>query len=217
MKLHLQPMIKNVIFDLGGVLLNIDYNLTVEAFKELGVPFFEEVFSKFRQDRVSDDFEKGLISEVEFRTHIRDVAGINYDDESIDRAWNAMLLDFPPSRIEMLKKLKSDGFNLFLLSNTNIIHYNVYTRSFKAETGVEFDSLFTHAYYSHQIGLRKPEKEIFDKVLSDAELQPDETLYIEDSQQHTDVARTLGIQCLLMQTNGDTVTLVNERLAQQNP
>ena len=206
-------MIKNIIFDLGGVILNIDYNLTIEAFKELGIPFFEQMFSKFQQDRVADNFEKGLISENDFRNHIRQAAGINYDDEMIDRAWNAMLLDFPPRRIEMLRQLKADGYNLFLLSNTNSIHQRALQHNFEVQFGTAFDTLFTRAYYSHDTGMRKPEKEIFGKVLADFELQPNETLYIEDSKQHTDVAQTLGIRCVLMQTNGDTPAIVFDHLA----
>jgi glucose-1-phosphatase len=206
-------MIKNIIFDLGGVIINIDYNLTIEAFRELGIPHFDQMFSKFQQDRVADNFEKGLITENDFRNHIREAAGINYDDETIDRAWNAMLLDFPPRRIDMLKQLKSDGYNLFLLSNTNSIHQRTLQHDFEVQFGTAFGNLFTHAYYSHDTGMRKPEKEIFGKVLTDYELQPSETLYIEDSKQHTDVAQTLGIDCVLMQTNGDTPAIVFERLA----
>ena len=206
-------MIKNIVFDLGGVILDIDYTLTVEAFKELGIPRFDEIFSKFQQDRVADEFEKGLISENDFRHHIREAAGVNYDDETIDRAWNAMLLDFPPRRIDMLKQLKTDGYNLFLLSNTNSIHQRAFRHSFEIQFGTAFDNLFTHAYYSHDTGMRKPQKEIFGKVMAEFELQPTETLYIEDSKQHTDAARTLGINCVLMQTNGDTPAVVFERLA----
>lgn len=206
-------MIKNIIFDLGGVIINIDYNLTIKAFRELGIPYFDQMFSKFQQDRVADNFEKGLISENDFRNHIRAAANINYDDETIDRAWNAMLLDFPPRRIDMLRKLKSEGFNLFLLSNTNSIHQRALQHDFEVQFGIAFDNLFTRAYYSHDTGMRKPEKEIFGKVLNEFELQPTETLYIEDSKQHTDVAQSLGIHCVLMQTNGDTPALVFERLA----
>lgn len=208
--------IANIIFDLGGVLLDIDYNLTVESFKELGVPYFEEVFSKFQQDRVTDNFEKGVISDNDFRNHIRDVAGINYDDESIDRAWNAMLLQFPPKKIEWLKELKSKGYKIFLLSNTNIIHFRSFTHSFEVLFGTAFDSLFDRAYYSHQLGMRKPEKEIFGKVLNDFELQPAETLYVEDSKQNADAAKPLGFECVLIETNGDTPAAVDERLARPN-
>ena len=206
-------MIKNIIFDLGGVILNIDYNLTIEAFKALGILRFDQMFSKFQQDRVADNFEKGLVSENDFRNHIREAAGVSYDDQTIDRAWNAMLLDFPPSRIEMLRKLKSDGYGLFLLSNTNPIHLRALKHDFEVQFGTAFDKLFTRAYYSHDTGMRKPQKEIFGKVMAEFELQPTETLYIEDSKQHTDAARTLGINCVLMQTNGDTPAVVFERLA----
>ena len=206
--------INNIIFDLGGVLLNIDYNLSIYAFAELGIPNFDEVFSKFQQDRVADNFEKGLISENDFRDHIRRVGGINYDDETIDRAWNAMLLDFPPSRFEMLMDLRSKGINTFLLSNTNSIHARVFCHDFEVQFGIPFANAFTRVYFSHDTHMRKPEKEIFEKVLNDYELNPAETLYFEDSKQHTDVAQTLGIHCVLMQTNGDTVKIVNEYLAQ---
>ena len=202
---------------MGGVLLNIDYNLTTEAFKELGIAHFDEIFSKFRQDRVADNFEKGFISENDFRNYIRDRAGRNYDDYNIDRAWNAMLLDFPPRRLNMLQKLSSDGYQLFLLSNTNSIHMRSLLHDFNVQFGIPFDSLFNRVYLSFEMGMRKPEKEIFGKVLNDFELHPAETLYVEDSQQHVETAKQLGIESLLIPTNGETDLLVFNRIAPQNP
>lgn len=208
-------MIKHIIFDLGGVLLNIDYGLTIQSFNELGIPHFETVFSKFRQDRISDDFECGVVTDEGFRNHIRSLSGVDFEDRLIDQAWNTMLLDFPLSRLEMLKVLKKEGFQLFLLSNTNIIHYREFSKRLNSLFGEPLERFFTKTYYSHEVGLRKPDKKIFGKVLNDFDLQAVETLYIEDSPQHVSAARELGIDCLLMNTNGDTVSLVKQALAKR--
>lgn len=206
--------IKNIIFDLGGVILNIDYNLTAQAFKNLGVSNFDELYSKAQQSELFDLMETGMVSNQEFRNGIRDIINLQLSDEEIDNAWNAMLLDLPFKRIELLKKLKAEGYRLFLLSNTNQIHYDAYTKNLKNEHGVEgLEEFFEKTYFSHKIHKRKPLKEIFQFVLDDAELKAEETIFIDDSLQHVLGAKEAGINAFHLE--GDVLTFFDE-IEQQN-
>jgi putative hydrolase of the HAD superfamily len=186
--------IKNIIFDLGGVILNIDYNLTAQAFKNLGVSNFDELYSKAQQSELFDLMETGMVSNQEFRNGIRDTIKIELSDEEIDNAWNAMLLDLPFERIELLRKLKGEGYRLFLLSNTNQIHYDAYTKNLKKEHNAEgLEEFFEKTYFSHQIHKRKPLPGTFQFVLDDAQLNAEETIFIDDSLQHVLGAQETGI------------------------
>lgn len=185
--------IQNIIFDLGGVLLNIDYHRTILSFKNIGIPDFDNVFTQFHQNPVARDFEKGLVSAGAFRKYIAQLSSIHLTDTAIDSAWNAMLLDFPIERYQLLLRLKKN-YKLFLLSNTNIIHYYAFQEIVKNSLPVNsLDELFNCAYYSHQIHMRKPDAEIFKYVLSDNKIEASETLFIDDSLQHVIAAKELNL------------------------
>ncbi|MCB0479836.1 MAG: HAD family phosphatase [Flavobacteriales bacterium] len=186
--------IKNIIFDLGGVVLNIDYHLTEEAFYMLGISKEQIMYSKLEQGGLFDDLETGRISPSEFRNELREFSFLGLTDLEIDNAWNALLLDLPKKRIDLLKSLKPK-YRTFLLSNTNKIHFNAYSSNLKQEHGMDgLESLFEKTYYSHNLGLRKPQPEIFKLVLDENGLKADETLFIDDSEQHIKAAQSLGIR-----------------------
>lgn len=191
--------IENIIFDLGGVILNIDYFKPVEKFKELGVSDFESLYSKANQSDLFCRFEKGLVSAAEFYTEINAITQLNIDDANLERAWNSIILDFPPTRISILREL-STKFNIYLLSNTNIVHFNYYDSLFKRDfpNSNSFSDLFTKAYYSFELGMRKPDSEIYDFALSDSKLEPSKTLFLDDSEQNLIEAEKLGIQTILI-------------------
>ncbi len=192
-------MIKNIIFDLGGVLLNIDFQKTMDAFKKLGADNINEIFSGYSQYYFFDAFEKGLISPKEFRNEIRKFLKQNSTDEMIDEAWNAMLLDFPTERINFLLSCKNK-YRTFLLSNTNAMHFPVYNKQLKEKFHInDLSDLFEKAYYSYRLGLRKPEKEIFEIVLKENNLNPEETLFIDDSPINIATADKLGIKTILLE------------------
>jgi glucose-1-phosphatase len=185
--------IKNIIFDLGGVILNIDYNLTIEAFKQLGIKNFDLVFSQAKQSDIFDKLDKGLIGTIDFCESIRQLSNLNLKDVEIYRAWNAMLLNLPPERLPLLKAAKN-YYRTYLLSNTNAIHFEAYNNYLKLRFDiVNLSPFFETEYYSHLIGMRKPEPEIFYHVLKENKLNPEETLFIDDSIQHVESAKSIGI------------------------
>lgn len=191
--------IKNIIFDLGGVLLNIDYNLCVEAFRKLGIKKFDSLYSKAKQNDLFDHFEEGKISSPDFRNKMRKFLKPNISDQQIDDAWNAMLLDFPQERLEILFSLKKNH-KIFLLSNTNEIHIKKFSEILKRSFGWQnLSSVFEKEYFSHQIKMRKPHREIFELVLKENNLIAEETLFIDDSLQHIEGAMKTGINSLLLE------------------
>jgi putative hydrolase of the HAD superfamily len=188
-----------IIFDFGAVIIDIDYHKTRDAFEKQGIKNFDELFSKAKQNNLFDNLEKGLISEIKFRDELRAISGINLNDNTIDACWNSMLLQMPSNRVEMLKKLQLHK-PLYLLSNTNSIHEKAFSAAIEGEYGWNsFKSIFQKVYLSHEIKLRKPDLEIFEKVLSENNLNPSTTLFIDDSPQHIEGARKAGIYAFHLQ------------------
>jgi epoxide hydrolase-like predicted phosphatase len=188
--------IKNIIFDLGGVFLNIDFQLTNQAFIDLGVIQFNEMFTQHFSNPLFELLETGKINEEEFYTAFRKESKTNLNNEQIKQAWNALLLDFPKERIDWLKSI-SKKYRIFLFSNTNQIHYDSFIEKFEMQhPGENFDSLFIKAYYSQNLGLRKPYPESFQAILDEQGLQANETLFIDDTIKNVEAAQELGLQTI---------------------
>ena len=202
--MQIQAHIKNIIFDYGAVILNIDYQLAEKAFAKLGLTDFDRLYSHATQKELFDEFEKGLITPADFRNGVRKFIKRDVSDLQIDAAWNAMLLDLPEERIQLLDELKTK-YRLFLLSNTNEIHYNSFTSymrdKFKREI---FSDVFEKAYVSFKVKMRKPDPEIFLHVLQEQNLRKEETLFIDDSLQHIETANKLGINTIFLE-KGKTI------------
>ncbi|HXC06551.1 MAG TPA: HAD family phosphatase, partial [Bacteroidia bacterium] len=182
------------IFDLGGVLFDIEYNLTAHAFRKLGINDFDRIYSQARQDGIFDDFETGHSSPSEFRTRLRQWLKPDITDEAIDSAWNAMLLGMKPDKLELLQSLQGK-YKLFLLSNTNEIHLPAVFRMMQQSFGFpDLGGFMNKQYFSCRLGMRKPNAEIFNLVLQEQQLDPYTTLFIDDSIQHIEGAARLGIQ-----------------------
>lgn len=199
--------IKNIIFDLGGVLLDIDYQRTIDAFKELGIENFEKMFSQFKADELFERLETGKIGENEFYSAIKKRTSSSISDKEIESAWNALLLNFRMESLEYLEKL-SAKYKLCLLSNTNSIHLKCFNRLFTKQTGKpSLDAYFSKSWYSNEVGLRKPEREIFNFVLQDENLNADETLFIDDTLINIDAAQKLGFKTHLL-LRGEKIELI---------
>ena len=198
--------IEQLIFDLGGVIINIDYNLTALAFKHLGIKDFDVIYSKAKQDNLFDEFEKGNISNAVFRNHLKEHLPEGTSDKQIDTAWNSMLIAIPSHRVEWLQKL-SKQYRIFLLSNTNRIHIKAFTELAENQFGKGvFESTFEQHYYSCNIGMRKPDADIFEKVLNDNQLDRTKTLFIDDSIQHIEGASKINLPAQWLQLdNGETI------------
>lgn len=191
--------LKNIIFDLGGVLINIDYHKTAQAFKDLGFYNFNEMYSQFTADQLFADLETGKISNNDFYDRLTKEAKTTISREQIADAWNKMLLTWRIKSLVYVAKL-GEKYKLYLLSNTNAIHLEAFNEILKNETGMSegIDNLFAKAYYSHKVNLRKPNDDIFNFVAKDADLLPEETLFIDDSENNIATAKKLGFKTHLL-------------------
>ena len=193
-----EKSIRNIIFDLGGVILNINPQLTVDAFRNLGWNDFYEANNQSLCKELFCKLEAGSSSPELFRDNVRQMIANQKDDAEIDKAWTAMILDIPSDRVRYLEKLKR-SYRLFLLSNTNEIHRIKFHREFEADFGYSFYDLFEHNFYSHEMGMRKPDPLIYLQALNEAGLVPEETLFIDDMKENIEAARTLGMKVLHIQ------------------
>ncbi len=188
--------IKNIILDLGGVLLNIDNNATIQAFKDLGVKNIEAMLAQGAKNDLFDGLDKGLMSTDEFRQGVRNYSSLDVTDKQIDDAWNAMLLDFPMSRLKLLDGIRKN-YRLFLLSNTNAIHYAEYTRyMFNTHGAANLEDFFEKTYFSHEIGMHKPDAEAFNLIVDENKLSKHETLFVDDTYRHVEGARGVGLNAI---------------------
>jgi HAD superfamily hydrolase (TIGR01549 family) len=188
--------IKNIIFDLGGIFLNVDFKKTEKAFIDLGVTGFNDLYTQHHSSDLFELLETGKISPEEFHHAFVHETGVELTYEQIKNAWNALLLDFPVERLHWLDEINKK-YKTFLFSNTNKIHYDAFTESFRTETGIEdFNKYFIKAYYSHEIGLRKPYSESFLYILHEQHLNPAETLFIDDTLKNIEGAKQVGLQTI---------------------
>lgn len=191
--------IKNIIFDYGNVIFTLDFNRSQKAWEAIGIHNSADFYGHKIQDRIFTAFEEGAATADEFRNFIREKIGNpNLTNEQIDGAWNGLLVGIVPRNHDLLLKLKNK-YRIFLLSNINPIHYDYIMKYLKKEFGFDDNEhLFEKTYYSHLVGKRKPDTAIFEQVLKENNLNPNETLFIDDSPQHIAAAQKLGIQTYLM-------------------
>jgi glucose-1-phosphatase len=187
--------VKNIIFDLGGVILDLSVEDTLTAFSNLSGLKKEKVKDIFIASPEFNEFEKGLMDDHDFRDFIRKTYAPQATNEEIDRCWNAMLLGLPIEKLELLQSLKKQ-FSVCLLSNTNGIHlHHINEVILKKLTGKNsLDEYFHKAYYSHRMGKRKPEPEIYLQVLQENNLTAGETMFLDDNAHNIESAASLGIQ-----------------------
>jgi FMN phosphatase YigB (HAD superfamily) len=200
-------MLKNIIFDFGDILINLDKNAVAEGFKNLGLTEWNEDLQLLNLA-----FEKGHISECEFLTGIQKHLP-NYNLEIIKEVWNSILKDFPLYRLEFLEGIK-DKYNLFLLSNTDFIHIQRVREDIGEAFYHRFINCFEKVYYSFEIKMRKPDAEIYEFVLKEQNLDPTETLFIDDRKDNIEAAAALGIQTWHLQVGEEDVVDLKKKLTQ---
>jgi FMN phosphatase YigB (HAD superfamily) len=202
---------KNIIFDLGGVVVNLAPERTVDSFRKMIPNFTDAQFcGKPDQLRFYSDYETGAIGTPEFYRQFCEHYQTQLSFQSFQDSWNEMFLVLPQERVDLIVRLRSEGKRVFLLSNINPVHAEVMDGVYQSlELPGTFRGHFERAYYSFEMGLRKPDPRIFERVLSENRLVASETLFIDDSLQHVNSAKTLGIQTihLLKGQTIDTLSL----------
>ncbi|MBQ9253928.1 MAG: HAD family phosphatase [Bacteroidales bacterium] len=192
-------MIKNLILDMGGVILGVDYSKVFTGFKALGVDNLEHFFTQQTQIPLVDKFEVGEISSEEFREGVREITQKNLSDKDIDFAWNSMVLLPRKEDILFIQEEKTKYKGVYLFSNTNAIHLKYVKDLFLKTMGFDvFKELFTKVYFSNEIHERKPNLSSFNYVIDDAKLNKEETLFIDDTPQNVLGAEKAGIHSALL-------------------
>lgn len=202
--------IKNIIFDLGGVIINLNIQKTISEFNTLSPKAFESIYTQLQQTELFDLFDKGKISESHFFSQLQKEINTTATLPQLTNAWNAMLLDFPKHRLDLLLNLKSK-YRLFLLSNTNETHITEFEKTlYQTHNHKNLEPFFEKVYYSCRMNMRKPDTEIFEYVLNENELNPHETIFIDDTKQHVEGALKTGIKAYLLPKEKDITLLINE-------
>lgn len=190
-----------IIFDLGGVIIDIDYNKTADAFKALGLIDFDEKYTQAAQTELFDRFEIGEVSPFHFVNRLLDLLPQGCTANQVVHAWNAMILTIPKERLDWLTDLRKSR-RIVLLSNTNALHIDAVNRALTATMpGKKLTDFFDHVYLSHEMGMRKPSEDIYTAVCNDQGFEPATTLFVDDTERHVLGARNAGLQAVLVPSN----------------
>ena len=184
--------IKNIVFDLGGVLVDLDFKAAINGLQKAGFANVKEQLQAFDRDGIFQKFELGEMTAEEFRTAIRENSSVELTDEEVDALWNAMLLEVPREKLELILHLRGK-YMVYLLSNTNSIHWDYVCKNAFNYRGFRVNDYFEETFLSYEMHLAKPDKAIYEKVLQDANLLPEETLFIDDSEANCKAAEEVGI------------------------
>lgn len=195
----LKPGIKNIIFDLGDVIIPIDLRAPIRNFAVLSGMSESEVESLWQEHGLTVQYETGLIDDAGFREHVRRLLkNDSWADEVIDTAWNTVLLDLPVERVKRIQELEGQ-YRLFLLSNTSAIHIDGVRKIFAELGQPSLEELFEKVYYSYEVKLAKPSPEIYRHVLETSGLVAEETLFLDDNPHNIRAASELGIHAVQVQ------------------
>lgn len=186
--------IEFLIFDMGNVIIDIDISRTLKEFKNA---LAEDEFlqaDRFMTSELHYNFETGAIGEEEFRNGIRSAFKREWEDHWIDTAWNTLLLNIPKERVDLLKSLRQN-YKLYLLSNTNSIHFKVVEEIYKSEHGGStFISLFDRVFLSYEMGLRKPDRRIYEQIVREIDAKPEQCLFFDDMEENLVSAKEVGLK-----------------------
>jgi len=187
--------IDSIIFDLGGVILTLDMPRAEQKFTSLGVKDYNALFRNGNVSAFFREYEVGTINNEAFLESLRKLANLPLQDVELIEAWNAMLGIFPPERIELLKQLRN-RYRLFLFSNTNALHLDAFRKMHTDTFNTHFDDYFEKAYYSHTLGMRKPDKTSYEHIIQEQKLDPSRTVFIDDSLPNIEGAVSAGLHGL---------------------
>ena len=184
--------VRNIIFDLGGVLVDLDFKAAINGLQEAGFANVKEQLLAFDRGGIFQKFELGEMTADEFRAAIRENSTVELTDNEVDTLWNLMLLEVPREKLELILELRGK-YMVYLLSNTNSIHWDYVCKNAFNYRGFRVNDYFEETFLSYEMHLAKPDKAIFEKVLHDANLLPEETLFIDDSEANCKAAQEVGI------------------------
>lgn len=200
--------IKTIIFDLGGVLMDLDKQRCIKAFEDLGFSDIHEYLGNYAQKGMFMDLEEGTISPQEFRDKIREHIGKEVTDDQIDKAFNSFLVGIPEYKLNLLDKLHKK-YQIFMLSNTNPIMIESRISALFRIQGRDMSYYFDKLYLSYQVGATKPSPIIFEKIITDSGILPQESLFLDDSSRNIETARNLGFQTHLV-TPQDNFSFISD-------
>lgn len=189
----MKEKIKNLLVDFGGVLIDLDRERCIRQFQALGMNTQEVALHSFQQEGVFSLHEQGKISSDEFRARLRRWGNRPVTDEELDAAWNSFLVSVPDYKLELLLRLRT-RYRVFLLSNTNEIHWEWALKHVFGKGSHTADDYFEHCFLSFRMGLAKPDSAIFQEALREGGLKPEETFFIDDSAANCEAAQALGIE-----------------------
>ncbi len=184
--------IKNIVFDLGGVLVDLDFKSAINGLQKAGFANVKEQLQAFDREGIFQKFELGEMTAEEFRSAIRENSTVTLTDEEVDALWNLMLLEIPREKLELILDLRGK-YMVYLLSNTNSIHWDYVCKNAFNYRGFRVNDYFEKTFLSFEMHLAKPDKAIFEKMLEDANLLAEETLFIDDSEANCKAAAEVGI------------------------
>jgi putative hydrolase of the HAD superfamily len=195
-----------ILFDLGGVLIDIDYQATEDSFVQLGVQDFQQQYTQFQQNQLFDLFETGQISAQHFINKLLPITRKGSSPNEVVHAWNRMIGEFPLEKIALLERLSKQQ-RIALLSNTNELHMVQVKRAWEKASSLVFESLFEQVFLSHEIQRRKPDVSTFHWVCEELHVKPEKVLFIDDSPQHIAGANSAGLQTHFYESPSDFYAL----------
>lgn len=188
----MNPNIKNIIFDWGGVLIDVTMKRFVTTCKEYGISFDDGEISSTHKAGFFQEYELGNISTEDLRNELRKRASKDLSDQDIDYIWNTMIEDVPKDKLQLLESLRT-RYNVYLLSNTNALHWESASDAVFCFNGLGKNDFFKKIFLSYEMHLAKPDTEIFTCMLKEAGLKPEETLFVDDSMTNCKAAESVGI------------------------
>ncbi len=194
--------IKNIIFDIGGVLVDLDLERCLESFKAIGFEDAKSMVSCYHPASFFGAMERGEITIDQFCDEIRKASGVNMTNEQISAAYSSLLVEIPIEKLRLIKSLRDRGFKIYALSNISELLMNYVLKFFEADS-LSADDYFDKMFLSYQMGVMKPDPKIYELLISQSGIDPSQTLFIDDAEKNITAAREFGLQVYLASAKED--------------